>query len=273
MPLSTPLLLAGLLASPPLLGTITLSITDSSGRMVPDVSAGEIKLRENGEPRDVVSFERDPRPLAVTLLLDTSEPLGETLRVYLVDPVIDFLRALPPGADATLMTAGTPPEVVDISDLEKTRAALKARVPWGKLSLFDGIADAGRRLAERKEARRVIVVVTGAAPEFNDRALAYKAIDQAKPLLLVAQFGPGTPYYEPNLDDLVKWTGGSYEIIGAATGLGAVLRRFQPGLEAPYLLSYATDESAAKRKLQVTVARKDVRAQLRASGVLTLPLR
>lgn len=63
---------------------------------------------------------------------------------------MDFLESLPPAVDKTLMAIGTPPEVLSLPDAAQARTALKSRPPFGKLSLYDGIAEACNRLAQKR---------------------------------------------------------------------------------------------------------------------------
>jgi hypothetical protein len=58
---------------------IALVVTDAQGAFVPDVRADEVRVLENGEVRELVSFERDERRLAVVLVLDTLVEAAESL--------------------------------------------------------------------------------------------------------------------------------------------------------------------------------------------------
>jgi hypothetical protein len=82
----------------------------------------------------------------------------------------------------------------------------------------------------------------------------------------VVQFGP-TGAYLPSLDTIVKWTGGRYEPIGAPSGVGKVLQRLTPELEAPWLVIYEAPSSGEKREIDVKVARKGLKARFRRAGL------
>lgn len=245
---------------------VQVSVIDKSGRMVQDLTAAEVTVKENGQAREVKRVERDGRPLAVVVLLDSNATLGSLFRSDLVDPVMDFVTSLPAGTDRTLMTIGTPPTEVDLTDPAQARAALKAKVPFGKLSFFDALADASRRLAQKKGTRRAIVAITSESVELDDQALALGEIGKTSPLVLVVQFGP-TGAYLPSIDPIVKWTGGRYEPIGAPSGVGKVLQRLTPELEAPWLVIYEAPPSGEKREIDVKVVRKGLKTRFRRAGL------
>lgn len=247
-------------------GAVHVTVVDKAGAMLTDLRAEEVSLAEDGEARQIKRVERDLRPLAVAVLVDASDVMGQGFLRDLADPVMDFLEALPPGVDQMLLTMGTPPDVVDLSDVASARAALRARVPFGKLSLYDGIAEACRRLAEKKGTRRAVVVLNSDRASEEDRQKALNAAAAATPLILAVQFhGDGS--FMPGLDSIVKWSGGRYEQIGAASGVGKTLKKLLPELEAPWLVVYSTPVAGVKRKVDVKVTRKGTKVRVRAAGL------
>jgi hypothetical protein len=247
-------------------GAVSVSVIDRSGAMVTDLRAEELTLKEGGQTRAIKRVERDTRPLALAVLVDSSEVMGVGFLRDLADPVMDFLDALPAGVDRTLMMIGTPPEVLALADPAATRAALRARAPFGKLSLYDGIAEACRRLSAKRGMRRVLVVVLSDRATEDDRQTALDAVGRAMPMVLAIQFqGAGT--YAPVLDAIVQWTGGRYEQIGAASGVGGTLKKLVPELDAPWLVVYETPGALDRRNVEAKVTRKGAKARVRAAGL------
>jgi hypothetical protein len=250
----------------PVLGAVSVSVLDRSGNMVTDLRAEEVTLEEEGQPRVIKRVERDPRPLALALLLDTSGALEQGVLRTLADPVIDFLESLPAGVDRTLMTLGAPPEVLDIANPAQARTALEARVPFGKLSAYDGIAEACDRLRDKSGSRRALIVLTTHTFTEEDQLKALQAVARAMPLTLVVQF-TGGGFYAPGLDAIVKRTGGRYEQIGSVTGIGKTLQKLRPELEASWLVVYETPSAGYGRKVDVKVARKGTKVRIRPAGL------
>lgn len=250
----------------PVSGAVQITVVDKTGAMLTDLRAEEVSLAEDGETRQIKRVERDLRPLALAVLVDASDVMGQGFLRDLADPVMDFLELLPPTVHRTLLTMGTPPDVVDLSDLASARASLRARVPFGKLSLYDGIAEACRRLAQKSGTRRVVVVINSDRASEEDRQKALNAAAAATPLVLAVQFhGDGS--FMPGLDSIVKWSGGRYEQIGAASGVGKTLKKLLPELEAPWLVVYSTPAAGVKRKIDVKVSRKGTKVRVRAAGL------
>ena len=251
--------------APPVTGAVSVSVLDRSGAMVTDLRAEEVTLAEDGQHCVVKQVARDPRPLALAVLVDSSEKSGQGFLADLADPVIDFVESLPEGADPMLLLIGTPPEEIKFEDPQAARIALRARPPWGQLSLYDGFAEAAQRLARKAGTRRAIVVVMTDRFSEVDHEKARSAAARATPLVLAVQFeGHG---YAPCLDSLVKWSGGRYEMIGAVTGVGRALRNLRAELQAPWLVTYETPSRVKARKVEVKVSRKDTKVRVRPAGL------
>jgi CheY-like chemotaxis protein len=247
-------------------GAVVISVLDRSGAMVTDLRADEVTLTEAGQARVVQRVERDLRPLALAVLVDSSEVMGKGFLRDLGDPVMDFLESLRAAVDKTLMTIGTPPEVVSLQDPAQARISLKARPPFGKLSLYDGIAEASNRLARNRGTRRAMVIVMTDRFSEEDRQKALDAAARATPLVLVVQF-MGEGAYATALDSIVKWSGGRYELIGSASGVGKTLQKLTPELDAPWLVVYDTPSAAEARKVEVKVTRKGTKVRVRPAGL------
>lgn len=247
-------------------GAVVISVLDRSGAMVTDLRAEEVTLAESGQTRVVQRVERDLRPLALAVLVDSSEVMGKGFLRELGDPVMDFLESLPPAVDKTLMTIGTPPEVLSLQDPAQARTALKSRPPFGKLSLYDGVAEASSRLAQKKGTRRAMVIVMTDRFSEEDRQKALDAAARATPLVLVVQFMGGGDYAS-GLDSIVKWSGGRYEQIGSESGVGKTLKKLLPELEAPWLVVYETPSAVEARKVEVKVSRKGTKVRVRPAGL------
>ena len=70
------------------------------GGMVTDLRADEVTVKEEGQARVVKRVERDARPLAVAVLVDSSDVLGHGFLRDLADPVHGFPRIVALGRPA-----------------------------------------------------------------------------------------------------------------------------------------------------------------------------
>jgi hypothetical protein len=246
--------------------TLSASVYDASGTIVNDLRPEELTVAEKGQKRVVKRVVRDPRPLALAVLMDTSDTLGRGVMMELADSVMDFIQGLPAEIDARLLTIGTPPEWVNLDAPPLVRRRLRARIPFGKLSLYDGIAEAADQLAQEKRSRHALVIVTSSAFSEDDRDKAFHAVGSPAPIVLVVQFG-GSGQYGSGLDSIVKWSGGRYQQIGAASGVRATLKQLQRELDAPWLVFYRTPSAAEMRHVEVGVARKGAKVRFRPTGL------
>jgi hypothetical protein len=253
--------------SPGPTGAVSVSVLDGSGAMVTDLRADEVTVKEEGQARVVKRVERDARPLAIAVLVDSSDVLGHGFLRDLADPVMDFLDSLPSGVQRTLLTIGTPPQAMSLEDPAQTRTVLKAKPPFGKLELYDGMAEGCSHLLRKRGTRRALVLVITDRFSEADRQKALDAAGRTSPLVLAVQFhGDGS--YAPGLDSIVKWSGGRYEQIGSATGVGKVLKKLLLELDPPWLVIYDTPSGVAeKRKVDVKVARKGTKVRVRPAGL------
>ena len=48
------------------------TVTDSGGRLVPDLTLGDFEVQDNGKPQEISVFASDIQPITVVLLLDRS---------------------------------------------------------------------------------------------------------------------------------------------------------------------------------------------------------
>ena len=270
-------LLAAALALPatpsaPELRTVTVVVTDETGAPVDGLGARDVVVLENGVARDVGRFERDQRPLTLALLVDTSEAMGTSLRLHLIDAVNGFLDALPPGTRYALWRTGDRPEkIVDYSDDRAAAAkALRRTFPQGGNTVLDALVEASRDLKKLEGARTAVVALTGLGLEFSNRT-RYGVVDEARGnadvFSAVSIDEGGADFeargnYEYVLSMLASASGGLHERTLSSMGAAAMLRKLAGDLRGRYRLSYATEGGLTERKLDVQVARPGAKARV-----------
>ncbi len=257
----------------PELRTVGIAVTDAKGQPVTGLSLRDVAVIENGVARDVARFELDERPLAVALLVDTSEAMSSALRLHLVAAVSAFLGALPPDARYALWRTGDRPEkIVDYTDDRETAVnALKRTFPQGGNTVLDALVEASRDLKKQEGARSAVVVLTGMGQEFSNRT-RYRVVEEAHDNADVfsslaidegdASFEMRTSY-EYALTRLATHSGGLHERTLSSMGASAGLRKLAADLRAHYRLSYVTEPGLAQRRIEVQVARP--RAKVRVA--------
>ena len=280
----TPLLIAALLSQDPAPAaaetrTITFSVVDDKGRPVRTLGPEDVAVQETGVARRLERLELDQRPLALSVILDSSETMAPYYRLSVVPAVLQFLLRLPEGTRYALWTTGDRPvKVYDWSDNRTAAAkALRQVVPQGGNTLLDALVEASRDLKSREDARGAILVVTGMGIGFTgyDRrqvvdevlkspvtVLAVEVEEDRTPPTLGANDHVTGVDYDYALEALAKSTGGVRETVLSAMGVERALQVIAAQLTSTYRLTYASVAPAKDLKVEVTVALPGVKVRM-----------
>src|SRR5262245_48100894 len=74
---------------------LTVSVTDSAGRFVSDLSAADFRVLEEGQPRQLMLFRTGTAPASLSLLVDSSTSMDEEVS-DVQQTLEEFMRQLPP---------------------------------------------------------------------------------------------------------------------------------------------------------------------------------
>jgi VWFA-related protein len=247
---------------------LTVTLVDEKGLEVADVSRDDVALVENGLHRDIASFERDLRPLAVAILVDTSAAVGSAYRLSVVEAIVALVKRLPDGTRYSVWTTGDRPmKLVDYTDDRGAAgAALRRVAPQGGNYTLDALAEASKDLSKlaREGERRAIISVTGLGPEFSylDKQHAAENAESRADLFLSVQVDSDAPD-DPDarerlgytLNRLATASGGRDEHVLSYMALDSTLKKLSASLVSAYRLRYASVPDLKKRKLELRVAR------------------
>jgi VWFA-related protein len=138
------------------------TVKNKDGQVMDQLTQNDFVLREDGSQQQIAHFSRDELPLAVALVVDTSEsikPYMESLR----DTTEVALRALKPEDEVALFTFSSDvTRAVDLThDKQKVSDAMENLQAGGSTDINDAIYDAAEYLrAQAPAMRRVIVLVS-----------------------------------------------------------------------------------------------------------------
>jgi hypothetical protein len=255
--------------------TVQVVLTDDKGRPLEGVVREEVAVLEDGVARDIVKVEADDRPLAVAILVDSSQELGSIYRLYLVDAVAGFVKNLPQGARYTLWTTGDRPrKILDLSDDKgAAAAALKRVIPQGGNTLLDAMAEASKELKKREGERTALVAITGRTTDFSNRD-RYRAVadtEKNADAFYFLGFDEGGASFEMRsnydyvMDQLINKRGGRAEHPISAMAAPTLLPKLAADLAGAYRVSYATLPEVKVRKIEVQIARPGTRVRVERS--------
>jgi Ca-activated chloride channel homolog len=261
---------------------ISATVRDGRGRTVTTLKASDFEVRDNGQPRPIVTFEIDQTtPLTVAVLVDTSGSMRLESKLASAREVVrEIGSGLRDGIDSVgLFTFDAAVhELQPFTDRPSAVApVLAAAAPFGVTSLYDAIAETARRLDAQPSVRRAIVVLTDgidtssalAPADVSARASAIDApvyivatvpkIDQAS---YVQRSASANARLTANAQDLARWTGG--DLLWASPG-GAVsaAQQILAELRHQYLIAVDSVSDGEWRRLEVKVRnpRLNVRAR------------
>jgi hypothetical protein len=265
------------------LRTVTAVATDEKGQPVTGLSAEDVALVQGGAALELTEMVYEDRPLTLALLVDTSAPVGTSLRLNVVPAVTDFLKRLPRGARIVLWSTGDRPTrlVAETDEIPAVVRALERTPTVGGNRLLDALVEAARELKKKEGARTAVVVVTGEGPGFTDfdRQTVVDIARQGGALFEAVTYHEGAVApaqvpamnsdsgevsladYSYVLSNLAEQSGGRNDQVLSAMGVGTGLERIAADLAGQYRLTYRPREGA-KGALEVSVARPGVKVHL-----------
>jgi len=256
---------------------IFVSVTTTSGAPVLDLSPEDFSVREASLTRKVTHAALANDTMRIALIVDSSENVAQLLNQF--RPGLQSLvDALPEPTEVGLMTIGRQARmrVPPTADRKKLSDAFKGFFSdGGGSAALDGVIEGYDRILKKAENRwPIIILVTtdGAAAGSTREDEFERFLNVVQPAgvvahaIVIALRGNGMPTVVAM--DLTQATGGSYQVIAAATALPERLKALGERLAAAhqqaasqYRLEYLS-ESREARSVEVGVERPGVRISL-----------
>jgi Ca-activated chloride channel homolog len=170
------------------------------------------------------------------------------------------------------------------SDLRRVAAVDLKGQPWGTTSLYDAIAETAKKVAERTNRHRAVLVITDGrdtdskltAPEVSGLA---SSIDVPVYLLVVsnpldnpthelrAVAEPDATSGAATLADLARWTGGDMAVVSGTEDSLAALHTLMGELRHQYLITFEPGVVPGWHPLEVRTRKKNLVVHSRAGYV------
>lgn len=265
-------------------GTMTVplyvTVTDSQGRIVPDLEREDFEVYDNGRLQQLTFFENKTVPINVIIMLDTSGSM--TLALDRVKAAAEqfIIRMLP--EDTGRVGAFNDkiefhPEDAFTSDRDVLIRSLKELDFGYPTRLWDAADESIRRL-EPIEGRRVLLLFTDGADTASRRDRNdVMQFARAKEVMvysvgLVTEIGPpgqrqrSAP--DRGLKGLSEETGGGFYLLKNEDELGPTFTRIAQELHSQYVLGFSPAVLDGKvHKLDVKLKRRGLEARARKSYV------
>jgi len=262
---------------------ISAVVRDNRGRTVTTLKATDFEVRDNGEPKPILTFAIDETmPLTIAVLVDTSGSMLLDSKLAAARQVVNDLSAsLRDGID-TIGVFTFDEALHELNAFTEHPASVETSLshaaPFGVTSLYDAIAETARRLDARLTGRRAIIVVTDGVDTHSalapaDVSARASAIDAPVYIVATAPKIDQANYVEraasPNArsmadaQDLALWTGGTLLWASSAIDAAFASRQILTEIRHQYLIAVDSAGDGVWRRLDVRVrnSRLTVRAR------------
>jgi Ca-activated chloride channel homolog len=259
-----------------------ITVTDSAGRLVPNLTKEDFTVLDNGIPQEISVFDNTVRPITSVVMLDTSGSM--TLNLDLMKAAAEqfIIRLLP--EDKAMVGAFN--NKVDFADTGFTNdrddlANAIRELDYGNMTRLWDATDQSLEQLTGVEGRRVVLVFTdgddtGSSSSLGkviDRARADEVMIYAIGLESVYMGGPGRMVRtrpDRGLRKIADETGGGYFELKKTEELGPAFTRVAQELHSQYLLGFTPKNLDGKiHKLEVRPKDPSHKARARRSYVAT----
>lgn len=265
--------------------SIQASVRDKRGRPLEGLTASDFEVRDNGQPRSILSLRSDRwSPVSVAILVDMSGSMRVGSKISLARQAYDSILAqLRDGEDEIgVFTFDNKLHERQsfTSKISGLKGALDEFKAFGATSLYDATEATARRLAERSAAHKAIIILTDGidtSSSMSATEVSGVASSIDVPVYIVATVASTAdraslmePVERPatavgaDLRDLAEWTGG--RLVSATTPTETALATINvlSELRQQYVLAIEAANTPEWRRLEVRVKRSSASVKARS---------
>jgi Ca-activated chloride channel family protein len=155
----------------------TVSVRDTSGNPVPNLTAANFALFEDGKPVPIVHFQEETSPASIMLLIDTSSSMEGTPLQEAQRAAREFLDRTGGANEIALLAFNERvTTVAPFAERTAVRSAVDGLRASGGTALYDAIARAIEGMRGARHRRRAIVVLSDGKDE--DSSSRYGALER-----------------------------------------------------------------------------------------------
>jgi len=229
---------------------VLTTVTDSQGRLVPNLEQEEFTILDNGKPQPITLFQNETQPFTVVVMLDFSFSMTTHLDLLKQATEQFILRMLP----ADKGQVGAFSDKIQFSgqftnDRDDLVAALKDLQFGNPTRLYDAV-DASIDMLQDVEGRKIVLVFTDGDDTASrkgmgdvlDKARATETMVYAIGLESEFPIGPGRMQRtrpDRGLRKLADETGGGYFELKKTTELAPTFTRVAQELHSLYTIGFA----------------------------------
>jgi VWFA-related protein len=232
---------------------VTVTVTDSDGRLVTGLSRDDFQVFEDGVEQTITQFTDERVPVSLGVLLDASDSMRGEPMEDAREAVDRFLGDLLLADDEALVaTFNHLPKLAApwTKPPSALRQALGELRPSGGTAIYDALAGTARLFEQRNHVRAALVLISDGADTASDRSLiqALEEIRRSDALVYAIaideQGARESIRVNPEaLREITGLTGGYTEVVRSAMDLGPATARIADELNKQYSLGYSSDRA------------------------------
>ncbi len=230
---------------------IYCTVTDSTGRLVPDLQQADFEIHDNLQVQPIDVFKSDTQPITVVVMLDTSGSMTQSLELLKVAAERFVLRLLPDDkarigsfSDKIILS----PQFT--SDRDELIRILHDDIQFGNPTYLWDAIDVSMTALSHEKGRRVVLIFTDGEDETSkrmnfDRVLARA---EAEDFMIYAigleshVLGTVTKP-DKHLRQLANETGGGYFELKQTADLDSTFTRVADELHRQYVLGLHAEDA------------------------------
>lgn len=249
---------------------VTLTVTDSNGRLVTGLTKDDFEVFEDGQRVAVTQFTDKRVPVSLGLLLDVSDSM-------LGQPIADARGALDrfvgdllePGDEAFVAAFNHAPRIVAAwtQPPSALRGVLRDVKPTGGTAIYDALVATAPLFGTRQHTRAALIVISDGADTASDFTLiqARDAVRRTDPFIYAVAIDSGdrrrvsTRVNPEALREITGPSGGYTEVVHSSVDLVPATERIANELNHQYSLGYTSRKppDGQWRSIRVRVAAPD----------------
>lgn len=256
---------------------IYATVTEASGRLVPDLERDDFEVKDNGTAVPLTVFDNSVQPITVVVMLDTSGSMTMNLDL-LKEAATQFAIRLLPADRARIGSFNDKIKIKPAdftSDRDELIDILRDDIDYGNPTRLWDATDAGMTALKDIEGRRVVLVFTDGDDTFSNRSQGDVLARARDGEFLIYAIGLQSKMHgqrltqpDPGLRKVAEETGGGYFELHRTDELNSTFTRVISELHSQYVLGFSPTTLDGKvHKLDVTVKRPGLVARARKSYV------
>jgi len=260
---------------------LSVTVADSEGRLLTGLAAEDFHIFEDGVLQTIENFSRDPQPIALSILIDTSASMDEKLSIA-QQAATGFVRRLGPQDVAQIIDFDSRARIRQdfTNDADLLERAIRSTAAGGPTALYEALNVALNQLRLTRaragsEIRRQAVVVLSDGEDTRSLIDYVEVIDLSKRSeVVVYAIGLRTRAVRRNvyseaesaLRTMSRETGGLSYLVDDVMVLEEIYSEIADELASQYVIGYVSTNAARDgswRALDVMVDRTAASARTR----------